>query len=204
MTEARWRRRADARPDEILDAALDEFLLHGFEAARMDAIAARAGLSKAGVYLYFETKDALLKALIERAVRPLALQAEALARAQDLAPEEAVRALVEMAMARLDDPRVFAIPRLVLSIAPRFPDIVAFYREEVVDRGRGALATLMEAGMARGVFRRVDTDAAVRAIIGPIIMAALLRHVMGDASASGDPRARAHTHIDLIMKGLGA
>src|SRR5262245_41676979 len=70
-----WRRRAEDRPDEILEAALAEFTERGFETARMEDVARRAGLSKAGVYLYFESKEALLKALIERRMTPMIQQA---------------------------------------------------------------------------------------------------------------------------------
>src|SRR3954469_24062736 len=77
--EARWKRRAGARPDEILDAALAEFTERGFEAARMEDIAKRAGISKGGVYLYFPSKTALLEALIEAKVSPLARLAQTIA-----------------------------------------------------------------------------------------------------------------------------
>src|SRR5215469_10784815 len=70
--KTRWTRRADARPEEILDAALEEFTEKGFEAARMEDVAKRAGLSKAGVYLYFPSKIAVLEALIDAKVAPLA------------------------------------------------------------------------------------------------------------------------------------
>ncbi len=58
-------RRPGERPAEILAAALELFAEKGFSATRMDDVAARAGLSKAGVYLYFKDKTALLKALVE-------------------------------------------------------------------------------------------------------------------------------------------
>ncbi len=60
----KWRRRAEARPDELLDAALDEFIARGFDAARVEDIAKRAGLSKGAVYLYFKSKEEVLRALI--------------------------------------------------------------------------------------------------------------------------------------------
>src|SRR5688572_12423896 len=75
----RWRRRAEARPEEILEAALAEFTERGFEAARMEDIAKSAGISKAAIYLYFPSKTALLEALIESRISPIAQQAQALA-----------------------------------------------------------------------------------------------------------------------------
>ena len=66
--EARWRRRKDARPQEILDAALSVFAEKGFAAARMDDIAVRARVSKGTIYLYFASKEAVFKALVQEMV----------------------------------------------------------------------------------------------------------------------------------------
>src|SRR6185295_4571134 len=76
---ARWRRRKDARPQEILEAALSVFAENGFAAARMDDIAARARVSKGTIYLYFESKEAVFKALVQEMIGPQ------LARLADLA-----------------------------------------------------------------------------------------------------------------------
>jgi AcrR family transcriptional regulator len=67
---ARWRRRREARPQELLEAALSVFAEKGFTAARLDEIAARAGVSKGTLYLYFPSKEALLEALIDAAILP--------------------------------------------------------------------------------------------------------------------------------------
>lgn len=194
------RRRAAARPDEILDAALDAFLENGFEATRMDDVAARAGLSKAGVYLYFESKEALLKALIVRAVKPVADQAEHLAAAGLNRPLDALSLIVGALTSRLEDPRVVAVPRLVLSIAPGFPDLVQFYREQVIDRARRAVEALVQACVAEGTFRPVNAGAAAKLIIGPLVMGALLRHVLQAEAEPLDPAA----HLDLVLRGLSA
>lgn len=200
---ARWKRRAAARPDEILDAALNVFVAAGFDAARMDDIAAQAGISKAGVYLYFDRKQALLRALITREVAPIAAQIAGLAEAGKADPEGALRAMAAAAMSRLNDPRLFAVPRLMISVSNRFPDIAAQYRTEVVERAASALAGLVAAGTARGVFRPVDPHLAVRAIIGPVMFAALWRHVLDGA----DPVLTQTTlegQLDLLLNGLRA
>src|SRR5687767_11637473 len=112
--EPRWQRRAEARPDEILDAALAEFTARGFEAARMEDIAKRAGISKAAIYLYFPSKMALLEALIEAKVGPLAQQAQSLAAAGQANPLMALRMLAIAAAHRMSDPNLIAVPRLVI------------------------------------------------------------------------------------------
>src|SRR3569623_2169888 len=68
----KFRRRAEARPDEVLDAALTLFIERGFAATRVEDIASQAGLSKGAVYLYFPSKEAILEGLVKRAVLPVA------------------------------------------------------------------------------------------------------------------------------------
>ncbi|HXI85813.1 MAG TPA: TetR/AcrR family transcriptional regulator [Parvularculaceae bacterium] len=201
MRKPRWRRRAEARPDEILAAALAEFTESGFEATRVEDVARRAGLSKAGVYLYFDSKDALLRALIEHEVEPVAERVAALAEAGKNEPLEALRTIVGAFVALTADPALFAVPRIILSVAGRFPEIGAFYRAHVVERGLGAIAMLHRSGVEKGVFRDVDSRLAARAIVGPLMLNALWRHVLGGAAEMA-PEAAAEAHFDLVLKGL--
>lgn len=198
----KWNRRAEARPEEILEAALAVFNEKGFEAARMEDVAKRAGLSKAGVYLYFESKEALLKALIEGRLAPLAQMARAAAEAATADPVAALRQMGALAAAKLGDPRNFAIPRLVLSVAPRFPEIAEFHRRHVVEIIRGAVEHVIAAGIAKGDFRKVDPRAASRAIMGPVLLEAMWTHVLRGESAFADPKAFIDAHFDLVLNGL--
>ena len=198
----RWRRRAGERPDEILNAALDEFLAKGFDAARMEDIAARAKLSKAGVYLYFDSKLALLQALVDREVKPIANRATALMRAGHADPIGAIRMLATFARAAVADARLFAVPRLVISIAGRFPEIAERYRLEVVERALGGLTGLIAAGIAKGDFRAVDPAVTARMLAGPIILEALWRHILGGPVLGLDAVATADAQIDILLNGL--
>jgi AcrR family transcriptional regulator len=200
----KWTRRADARPDEILEAALQEFVERGFEAARMEDIARRAGLSKAGVYLYFESKDALLKALIESRMTPLIQEALSSGMANAADPKMALKMIATVIATRLRDPKNFAVPKLVISLSARFPEIADFYRTHVVEHARRALESLMTAGIAQGVFRKVDPKAAARAFIGPILFEALWAHILRGESALDDPAVLASTHLDILLEGLSA
>jgi AcrR family transcriptional regulator len=200
--EPRWRRRADARPEEILEAALSEFTERGFEAARMEDIAKRAGISKAGVYLYFPSKVALLEALIEARVSPLASQAQTLAQAGQNDPLSALRLLARVAASRIGDPNVFAVPRLVIGLSGRFPRIAEYYRTHVVEKARGALETLIEAAIAKQQIRSVNVDAVVRAFIGPMFFEAMWLHVLRGESALAEPEKLVEQNFDILLSGL--
>ena len=198
----RWRRRAEARPEEILEAALAEFTARGFEAARMEDIAKTAGISKAAIYLYFPSKMALLEALIEYKVSPLAQQVEMLAAAGEADPLTALRMLATAAAYRISDPKLFAVPRLVIGISGRFPEIAEYYRTHVVEKARAALTQLVEAAMAQGAIRRVDTDALIRAFIGPLFFEAMWTHVLGGESALHNPEKLIEHQLDILLHGL--
>jgi AcrR family transcriptional regulator len=200
--EPRWRRRADARPEEILEAALAEFTERGFEAARMEDIGKRAGLSKAGVYLYFPSKMALLEALIEARVSPLAAQAQTLAQAGKDDPLAALRLLARVAAHRIADPNVFAVPRLVIGLSGRFPQIADYYRTHVVEKARGALEALIAAAIAKQQIRPVDKDAVVRAFIGPLFFEAMWTHVLRGESALSEPEKLVEQSFDVLLNGL--
>ncbi len=191
------------RPDEILAAALDEFIAKGFEAARIEDVAKAAGLSKGAIYLYFPSKEALLHALIEREIAPIIAQLAALADAGTGNPIETLRFGLTQIATRMSDPRVFAIPRLVIAISGRFPEITRHYRTTVIEPGRALVERLIARGVAQGHFRGVDPKAATRAIIGPMMFEALWKHVFDGESALRDPQALADAQIDLLLNGIG-
>ncbi len=203
-TKPTWRRRADARPDEILSAALDEFIAKGFDLARIEDIAAKAGLSKGAVYLYFDSKEALLHALVERELAPLIARITALAGAEAADPKTALAIALERVVTVLANPRIFAVPRLVISIAARFPEIRDHYRHAIVEPARRTVERLIERGIQAGQFRAVDPSAATRAIIGPLLFEALWTHVLAGETAFGDPKAFVRAQIDVLVNGLGA
>jgi AcrR family transcriptional regulator len=197
----KFRRRAEARSDEILDAALAVFTEKGFDTARVDEIAARAAISKGSVYLYFDSKEALLRGLIEREVAPAAQRLRALAEASGEDPKAALKLLVTVATQLMNDARIFATPKLVLSVAPRFAEIAEFYRKRVIDEAIGAIATLHRKGVAAGQFRDSDSDTVARMVMGPILVYAMRKHVLG-APDTSQPMKRAQAHLDLLFEGL--
>ena len=198
----RWRRRAALRPEEILDAALAEFTENGFDAARMEDIARRAGISKAGIYLYFPSKTALLEALIEAKVAPLARQAENIAAAGATDPLGALNLLARAAAHRLADANNFAVPRLVIGLSGRFPDIADYYRTHVVEIALAALTRLIETAISQKAIRPADPAVIVRAIIGPLFLEAMWTHVLRGESALGNPEKLIDQHFDILLNGL--
>ena len=172
---ARWRRRKTARPAEILSAALASFAERGFAATRLDDVAARAGVTKGTLYLYFRNKEELFKAVVRQELLPTIERAEAMV-AESAAPSMVLLEQLAELFARVISSRLSAIPKLVLTEAGNFPDLARFYLEEVVERGKGLFRRVLERGVEVGEFRPIDTESVVLCVIAPFLLAALWRH----------------------------
>ncbi|WP_448189603.1 TetR/AcrR family transcriptional regulator [Azospirillum sp. sgz301742] len=171
----RWRRRKEARPQEIVDAALDIFAERGYAATRLEEIAARAGVSKGTLYLYFPNKEELFKAVIRSAIVPNLEMAERLLGGFPGPSMEILRQMLEGIAGRVMASKVGGIPKLMIAEAGNFPDLARFYYDEVIGRGFRVLGAVLERGIARGEFRPVNVDHTVRLIIAPMLMVALWR-----------------------------
>lgn len=198
----RWRRRKEARPAEILRAALDCFAERGFAATRLDEVARRAGITKGTLYLYFASKEELFKAVVRDAI--VASIARGEARVGDAA-EPAPR-LLELVLrewtAQIDTP-AGAIPKLVIAEAGNFPDLARFYLDEVVHRGRSLIRRVLRAGIVRGEFRPVDVESAIDCVIAPMILAMLWRHSFAEHERRArDVGALFRVHLELLSQGL--
>jgi AcrR family transcriptional regulator len=172
----RWQRRKDARPSEILAAALGVFVEHGYAATKLEEVASRAGVTKGTLYLYFESKEALFKAAVRETIVPLLAAAERSAHDHTGTPEELLRRLVLEWWRSLDSSQLAGIPKLVMSEAANFPELAQFWFDEVVQRGRHIFAGVVRRGIEDGSFRDVDVDLAVRAVLAPVLMASIWKH----------------------------
>ena len=198
------RRRPEARPEEILDAALTVFGEQGFAAARVEDIARRAGLSKGAVYLYFPSKEAMLNALVEQSAGALARSAEQhVAQSAPADPEAALRGLLRILIAAASSPKISAAPRLVLTEAHRFPELASFYREHVLDVMRRSMHALLAAAVETDVFRDIDVDAFMRVMAGPIVAHMALTNIFNlPPQKLTDPGDLADAIADILIFGL--
>jgi AcrR family transcriptional regulator len=205
-TEPRFERRKDARPGEILDAALDLFVERGFAATRLEDVAQRAGVSKGTVYLYFDSKEELFKAVVRSGIVRAIEQAETDLAGSDESSAALLRRLFAGWWEHIGATRLSGIPKLMISEAQNFPELARFYYAEVVQRGSRLFEQMIERGIARGEFRAVDVDYAARALVAPLIMRTLLQHSFLPCAGPDDFDAPAyfdHT-LDLMLNGLRA
>jgi AcrR family transcriptional regulator len=196
-------RRKEARPAEIVEAALAVFAEKGFRAARIDEVAARAGISKGTLYLYFSSKEELFKAVVRQALLPNLARVEQMLAAHPGSAAERIRAVLGQIGRLLQGSRIFVIPKLVIAEAGNFPELARFYHQEVIRRGLGLLGAEIERGIARGEFRPVDTRDGARLLVAPVLLAAIWKSTFeAHAGAPLDAPAFLDTALDVLLRGL--
>jgi AcrR family transcriptional regulator len=202
---ARWRRRKDARPQEILAAALSVFAERGFAAARMDDIASRARVSKGTIYLYFESKEAVFRALIQETLAKRVSDLAAFVRDHRGPVAPLLRELLLRLGHMVSTSDLVVLPKMVIAEAGNFPDLARIYREEVVERGLTLFGGLLQLGMERGEFRKMPVQHAVRLCIAPLLLAAIWRTTFAPLDPTPyDYAGLVEAHVSTLLRGLQA
>jgi len=197
-------RRKLARPQELLDAALDLFVEKGFAATRSEEVAARAGVAKGTLYLYYPSKEELLKEVIRHNVVNQIAEGVEIVRAFQGSSSELLAYMMRLWWERVGETRASGILKLMMSEVRNFPEIAQFYIDEVTQPCDRMLAEIVERGIARGEFRPVKVDDVVHALIGPLLFLVMNKHSLGACAAVAklDPLPIIEAHIDLVLHGL--
>ncbi|MBN1477758.1 TetR/AcrR family transcriptional regulator [Candidatus Sumerlaeota bacterium] len=178
-----WKRRPQARPEEILAAASEVFILRGYAQATMQEIAQAAGVSAGTIYRYYEGKEALFHALVRhRATDVLSTLREATqASISERCDWRAlVRSLLQFAYEHISRPEIMGLLQLVLGEGTRMPELTRLWYQEVISQGQERIIAMISAGMDRGELRRLDPVIAARSLLGMVLILALERRVFGE------------------------
>ena len=197
-------RRKEARPQELLDAALDLFVEKGFAATRSEEVAVRAGVSKGTLYLYYPSKEELLKEVIRANVVNQIVEGTDIIRQFEGTTSELLALILRLWWERVGETRASGILKLMMSEARNFPDIARFYVDEVIEPSHAMLAAMVQRGVDRGEFRAVEVDDVVHALVGPLLFLVMNKHSLGACAAGHelDPKAIIEAQIDLVLHGL--
>jgi AcrR family transcriptional regulator len=200
----RWRRRKDARPAEILTAALACFKERGFAGTRLDDVAAKAGVTKGTIYLYYSNKEELFEAVVRLELVPNIERLETLMAQPGSAAEHLEKLITFWARTVAPSP-LSVIPKIILSEAGNFPKLARFFLEAAPHRMLRLITAILRRGIASGEFRPVDVDHVVYCIIGPLVFSVLWQHSLGPHDDKPlDVEAVCRAHVDLLLHGLKA
>ena len=205
MKAQRWTRRKDERAPEILEAALACFAAKGFAGTRMDDIAARAGITKGTIYLYFDSKEELFKALARQSIgQRIADITQQLKGSEASAADQLRFVLTAIGHFASTSDRV-VLPRVLLAEVGNFPELAEFWRKEIIDRGLGLFEMIIKRGIARGEFRKVAPGHAARLCVAPLLVLILWRTLFARFDAEPyDYPGLIETHVATLLKGLAA
>jgi TetR/AcrR family transcriptional regulator len=198
-------RRKEARPGELLDAALDLFVEKGFAATRAEEVAARAGVSKGTLFLYFPSKEELFKAAVRENISGRFAEWEQEFETFEGSTAEMVRYCMQVWWDRIGATRASGITKLIISEARNFPDIAAFYQQEVVRPANQLIRRILQRGVERGEFRPLDLEYTVFSIVAPMVFLIMMKHSLGACSPQDyplDPMRYLDAQADNLLQGL--
>lgn len=201
--EPKFRRRPADRPAEILAAALEVFAERGFHSARLEEVAQRAGVSKGALYLYFETKADLFRAVVADAIAPNLERVHAVVSA-DVHFDQAVRIGLRMLAAKIiTDRRITGVVKLVIAESRNHPELAAIWHETVVEPGIGLMSGLIEQAQKRGEVRAGDPRLFAFGIMGPMVLSMVWRETFEPVGAQPiDVVVLAEQHLDTVLAGM--
>ncbi len=203
--QAKRERRKEARPGELLDAALDLFVEKGFAATRSEEVAARAGVSKGTLFLYFPSKEELFKAVVRENISGRFNEWNQEFEAYEGSSADMVRYCMKVWWDRLGATRASGITKLMLSESRNFPELAAFYQQEVIKPGQDLVRRILQRGVDRGEFRVPDMDYAIFSISAPMIFLIMMKHSLGACMPQHyplDPARYIASQVDTLLHGL--
>jgi AcrR family transcriptional regulator len=200
-------RRKQARPQELLEAALALFVEKGFAATKAEEVAQRAGVSKGTLYLYYPSKEELFKAVVRQNISSLIAEGMEAVASFEGSTSELLTHLMTTWWERVGSTQAAGIHKIVIAEVRNFPDLAQFYADEVIVPADRLFTTALQRGIERGEFRPVPLHEAAHALIAPMIFAALHKHSIGACPIHGDaqaaePQDMLRVHLDLILRGI--
>lgn len=202
---AKRERRKDARPAELVAAALELFVEKGFAATRAEEVAKRAGVSKGTLFLYFASKEDLFKAVVRENISGRYPEWNARFDAYQGSTEDLVRLFIQQWWTDVGNSSISGISKLMMSEASNFPELAAFYQQEVIEPGSALIRRILQRGVDRGEFGPIDMKYGVYTILAPMLFLATWKHSFGtccDASHRLVPEEYLSVQVETILHGL--
>ena len=204
---AKRARRKEARPGELLEAALALFVEKGFAATRVEEVAARAGVSKGTLFLYFPSKEELFKAVVrENASRHLHDAFREVAGYAGTSAE-LLHEFIRRWWTQYGGTPAAGLTKLIMSEAANFPDLAQYYQDEVVQPSHELVRRIVQRGIDRGELREVDLTLAAHLIVAPLVQMVTWRYSLAPCCPVADipdSQALLALHTDMVLRGLRA
>ena len=204
---AKRERRKEARPGELLAAALELFVEKGFAATRAEEVAKRAGVSKGTLFLYFASKEDLFKAVVRENISGRFGEWSQAMDAFEGSSAELLRYCIAVWWERIGSTKASGITKLIMSEAGNFPELMRFYKAEVIAPGNALIERVLQRGIDRGEFRPMALNYGVYTVLAPMLFLATWQHSFAtceEFSADLDPAKYIAIQVETLLHGLCA
>ncbi|MBX9870639.1 MAG: TetR/AcrR family transcriptional regulator [Burkholderiaceae bacterium] len=201
----RRERRKEARPGELLAAALELFVEKGYAATRSEEVARRAGVSKGTLFLYFASKEELFKAVVRENIAGRFAEWNTEFETFEGSTPEMLRYALMMWWERIGKTPAAGITKLMMSEAVNFPELAAFYQQEVIEPGHELIRRILQRGVDRGEFRPMDMEQAIYGVLAPMIFLMSWKHSFGACVSSAHllvPERYLEQQLQILLHGL--
>ncbi len=201
--EPKFKRRKADRPEEIVAAAFEVFGEKGFAAARLDDIAARAGVSKGAVYLYFATKEDIFRAVVEQGIEPHLRTVQTTLTLQPQPLPDLLRGLAPFMSHMISETPIGGIIKVVIGEARNFPELARIWHDRLIAVALGTLTAAIAGAQARGEMRPGDPRHYALSLVSPMLVSVIWRETFVPIGAEPfDPLPLANQHIELWLSGM--
>lgn len=191
----------EARPKEIVEAALQVFARDGFAGTRLEDVAEQVGISKGTIYLYFENKEELFKACVRETVGADSAVTEEFTAHFEGHTSDLLREIVKLISARFSNDNFRTILLLLISEGQRFPELVSFYYEEILSPRMEGLRAVIARGVERKEFRDTGLVDYPMLLMSPVMASVVWNHMFGKWEAL-DLSKLLNTHLETVLEGL--
>jgi AcrR family transcriptional regulator len=204
LPSPRWSRRKDARPAEILDAALDLFVQKGFAKTRVEDIALRAGVTGGAIYRYFPNKEAILESLIRDSLLVSLDEISHRLRQHQGKVAEIIGEALWRWWQLVGDGKLAGLCKLMVAEGDNFPVLRDYYFREAIEERCGRMIDfLMRKGIAQGEFHVGDVEYTVKIVRASLLMTQIWKHSFAACEQQPpDMRRYFDAYTQLLLAGL--
>ncbi|OBY25183.1 TetR/AcrR family transcriptional regulator [Leisingera sp. JC1] len=201
-TQKKRERRKEARPAEIIAAAIDLWKVRGFAATRLEDVAAGAGVAKGTIYRYFSSKESLFEAAVEARIVRNIDQADQSAELFGGTTEEALLTFFEKVRREMVEGGSFIFLKVLISEGHRFPELVERYEATVLRRGFEVVRRILLRGVERGELKPEAAEFDPRLVVAPAMMLSLWGTVFPGVGTP-DAHQLLRQNVALLIGSLG-
>lgn len=196
LSRAQQRRRAD-----LIEAGLEIFDKDGYEAARIADITKAAEVAKGTFYLYFDNKEALLRAAVEQIVLPKVNSMSSIAAEQQGSATEILRRLLTVLSDNWNRPNMKVLLRILIAEGQKHDDLRRFYWETIVNPGIQTVQNVLAYGVQQQEFRDGIQKISPQTIIGSLFMGTIWQMMFANISDI-DQQKLIDDQMDMLLNGI--